>query len=123
MNRYPMYSSLLENEEGRRINGEFRIERDVPEQANGHATTLWENCLLRKHYDVHVVKAVNELEEGKAEGRRETWREILKKDFSHKIFSIKKVTKAKEAGEEMDEEEVDAVVDDIFDSDRAMESD
>ena len=41
---------------------------------------------------------------------------------SQNLFD-QKVTKAKEAGEEMDEEEVDAVVDDMFDSDRAMESD
>lgn len=39
--RYPMYSSLVENEEGRCISGVFSMNGNMPEQVNAHATTLW----------------------------------------------------------------------------------
>ena len=49
---------------------------------------------------------------------------MLKKDFGHKIFSIKSVTKAKERKEgseeeeeEEDEEDIDELIDDAFGSD------
>ena len=121
MNRYPMYSSLIENEEGRRISGQFQLQKDVPEHVNGHAATLWECCLLRDHYDGNVVKAVKEFGEKRSRGRDEMWKEMLKKDFGHKIFSIKSVTKAKErkqgSEEEEEEEDIDELIDDAFGSD------
>lgn len=120
MNRYPMYSSLIENEEGRRISGQFQLQKDVPEHVNAHAATLWECCLLKNHYDVSVVKAVRELGEKKNMRKEESWREMLKKDFGHKIFTIKRVTKAKEKkgdSEEEDEEDIDELIDNAFGSD------
>jgi singapore isolate B (sub-type 7) whole genome shotgun sequence assembly, scaffold_5 len=36
-----MYSSLVDNEEGRRISGVYSISGDIPDQVNAHAATLW----------------------------------------------------------------------------------
>ena len=126
MNRYPMYSSLIENEEGRRVSGQFQLEKDVPEQVNAHAATLWECSLLLSHYDGNVAKAVKEFGQRRKLAKEESWREALKKDFSHRIFSIKRVTKAKEPmrgkhgengeeGEEEDEQDEEEAIDELLD--------
>ena len=39
--RYPLYSSLIENGEGRRVSGVFNVGGDIPEQVNADAATLW----------------------------------------------------------------------------------
>ena len=67
------------------------------------------------------MKAVKEFGEKRSRGRDEMWKEMLKKDFGHKIFSIKSVTKAKErkqgSEEEEEEEDIDELIDDAFGSD------
>lgn len=115
--RYPMYSSLIENEEGRRVSGMYSMTGDVPEQVNAHAATLWELCLLRSHYDPTVAAFAREMEEAKSLRMDQKWREVLKRDYSHKIFTASRLTKKREMDEEMDEEDIDNLIDHAFESD------
>lgn len=113
--RYPMYSSLVDNEEGRRVAGMYSMAGDVPEQVNAHAATLWELCLLRSHFDPAVAAFAREMEQAKSLRMDQRWREVLKRDYSHKVFTASRLTKRRE--EEMDEEDIDALVDHAFESD------
>ena len=109
-----MYSSLIDNEEGRRVSGMYSMTGDVPEQVNAHAATLWELCLLRVHYDPTVAAFAREMEEAKSLRMDQKWREVLKRDYSHKIFTASRLTKKKD--EEMDEEDIDDLIDHAFES-------
>ena len=109
-----MYSSLIENEEGRRVSGVFNITGDLPEQVNAHAATLWEAYLLKKHYDPNVVEFVKELGKNKPIPMNNRWKAVLERDFSHKMFTSEKLTKKKKFEDDMDEEDIDALVDDEF---------
>lgn len=113
--RYPMYSSLVDNEEGRRVAGMYSMAGDVPEQVNAHAATLWELCLLHSHFDPTVAAFAREMEQAKSLRMDQRWREVLKRDYSHKVFTASRLTKRRE--EEMDEEDIDALVDHAFESD------
>lgn len=88
---------------------------DVPEQVNAHAATLWELCLLHSHFNPTVAAFAREMEQAKSLRMDQRWREVLKRDYSHKVFTASRLTKRRE--EEMDEEDIDALVDHAFESD------
>ena len=74
--------------------------------------------LLQTHYDPVVVAFAKEMGSAKSLRMDQQWREILKKDYSHKVFNSDSVTKKKVMTEEdMDEEDIDELLDRAFDSD------
>ena len=86
----------MDNEEGRRISGMYSIEGDDPEQVNAHAATLWELRLLNQHYDPNIQRSTTEYNLDKSMRVDQRWKEVLKKDYQHKIFDTKQsITKKK----------------------------
>ena len=74
--------------------------------------------LLQKHYDPTVAAFAKEMEASRSLRMDQQWREILKKDYSHKIFSSGNITKKKVLAEEdMEEEDLDQLLDQAFGSD------
>lgn len=74
-----------------------------------------ELCLLRVHYDPVVVTFIKELSVSHSLKQGQHWRELLNRDYRHKIFSSGKVTKKKVMDEEhMDEEDIDEMVEQAF---------
>ena len=82
-----MFSSLVENEEGRKISGMYSIQGDIPDQVNSHAATIWEICLLQKHYDPNVAAFAKELSNSRTLDTNQKWREVIKRDYKHTIFN------------------------------------
>lgn len=99
-----MFSSLVENEEGRRISGMYSIQGDIPDQVNSHAATMWEIVLLQKHYDPNVASFARELSNSKTLNTNQKWREVLKRDYTHRIFTEKKTVTQRKMEEESDKE-------------------
>ena len=93
-----MFSSLVENEEGRRVSGMYSIQGDIPDQVNSHAATMWEIILLQNHYDPNVAAFACELNNSKTLNTNQKWREVLKRDYRHRIFTerINVIQKKKE---------------------------
>lgn len=74
-----------------------------------------ETCLLRMHYDPVVVTFVKELSATRSLKHGQHWRELLNRDYQHKIFSSGKITKKKVVDEEkMEEEDLDDMVEQAF---------
>ena len=74
--------------------------------------------LLQKHYDPTVAAFAKEMEASRSLRMDQQWREILKNDYSHKIFSSGNITKKKVLAEEdMEEEDLDQLLDQAFGSD------
>ena len=70
-------------------------------------------------YDPVVRVFVKELELSKSMRMDQHWREMLKKDYTHKIFTTEKLTKKKmKVDEELeDEDDIDEMVEMAFGSD------
>ena len=67
------------------------------------------------HYDPVVVTFVKELSVSHSLKRGQHWRELLNRDYQHKIFSSEKITKKKVVDEEkMEEEDLDEMVEQAF---------
>lgn len=113
--RYPMYSSLVDNERDVASRECTPWRATSPSQVNAHAATLWELCLLHSHFNPTVAAFAREMEQAKSLRMDQRWREVLKRDYSHKVFTASRLTKRRE--EEMDEEDIDALVDHAFESD------
>lgn len=59
------------------------------------------------------------MEKEKSMRMEQNWRELLKKDYSHRIFTMEKLTKKKEIREDTeDEEDMDVLLDEAFGSDK-----
>ena len=77
----------------------YSIEGDDPEQVNAHAATLWELPLLNQHYDPNIQRSTSEYNLDKSMRVDQRWKEVLKKDYQHKIFDTKQsITKRKSQG-------------------------
>ena len=79
-----------------------------------------ELCALDRIYDPIVRVFVKELEMSKSMRMDQHWREMLKKDYTHKIFTTEKLTKKKkiQMEDEMeDEDDIDEMVEMAFGSD------
>lgn len=75
-----------------------------------------ELCLLNRVSDPSILVFVKELESSKPMRMDQHWREMLKKDYSHKIFTAEKLTKKKVIKEDPEnEEDIDELVDAAFD--------
>lgn len=59
------------------------------------------------------------MEKEKSMRMEQNWRELLKKDYSHRIFTMEKLTKKKEIREDTeDEDDMDVLLDEAFGSDK-----
>ena len=81
--------------------------------------TYREICLLLHISDPTILSFVKEMEKEKSMRMEQNWRELLKKDYSHRIFTMEKLTKKKEIREDTeDEDDMDVLLDEAFGSDK-----
>lgn len=74
--------------------------------------------MLEHVSDPHIIAFVKELEASKSMRMDQHWREMLKRDYSHKIFTAEKLTKKKVVQEDPDnEDDIDLLLDTAFGSD------
>ena len=65
--------------------------------------------------DPNILVFVKELEASKSMRMDQHWREMLKKDYRHKIFTVEKLTRKKKINENPEnEEDIDDVLDEAF---------
>lgn len=68
--------------------------------------------------DPAILSFVKEMEKDKSMRMEQNWREVLKKDYTHRIFTAEKLTKKKEIREDTeDEDDMDVLLDEAFGSD------
>lgn len=81
--------------------------------------TYREICILLHISDPTILSFVKEMEKEKSMRMEQNWREMLKKDYSHRIFTAEKLTKKKVIREDTeDEDDMDVLLDEAFGSDK-----
>ena len=81
--------------------------------------TYREICLLLHISDPTILSFVKEMEKEKSMRMEQNWREMLKIDYSHRIFTAEKLTKKKVIREDTeDEDDMDVLLDEAFGSDK-----